>query len=197
MPWWLVCWPCQHDHNVILWQYWHQDSQYYFVTNKIVLLQVGSLTQNLAHTVYSVDHIQFVYVRNNIDFSLVTNKPASMDTETFIELPQGTMTTHNSSGNNVITNFLGLDNITTYTKAAANLADLKFVQSTATLDFERTNNAYRNDILNINRVFSETKLFKTLCPGILNRTSEAIGNIKQCYTDTHGNISYWVSLREN
>ena len=83
--------------------------------NEIYVLPLGSSTQNLAAGIPPGEHIRVVYVKVEIDFSLVTVKPASLIIETFIgiELPQDTTTVKMGNGNDtVVITSLGLDGIT-------------------------------------------------------------------------------------
>ena len=157
------------------------------------LKDIGSDTSNTNAGDIRPKNIMFAYVRVDLTFCHMANCAVKTHLETFLQLPQTTLTVKNGSGrDHTYTSFMGGD-VTSYTKEdfqdhilsktgqqfPAMLASAAVGLSNASLDEETKDDDFRNTLLGVFYPYLKNELFETLCPGLNNNPSDALDRISQ------------------
>ena len=167
------------------------------------LKDIGNDTTNTNIGDIRPKNIMFAYVRVDLDFCHMANCAVKTHLETFIQLPQTTLTVKNGSGaDHTYTSFMGGD-VTSYTKEdfqdhilsktgqqfPAMLASAAVGLSNASLNEDTKDDDFRNTLLGVFYPYLKNELFETLCPGLNNNPSDALDRVSQDVTDSNGNSS--------
>ena len=168
-----------------------------------ILMPAGDDQTNLGANARRENNIGFVHVSAKVDLSNITGRANSLYSfDTFIQLPTGNKTVKNSNGNDVVVRtFLGKADIRTYTAEEfqtevldltrqckpATLSVPSYGTSVATMDYNRKEERFREEIVEGEWTWLQNQLWRACCPGVAYRPSSALTQVKQISKDENGN----------